>query len=187
MNFEENKVYHIYNRGNNQQQIFFDDENYKLFLKKLKVALNQHCELLTYCLMPNHFHLQVFIKQKFARNKYGKDTLLNDNIAILLRSYTRVLQLERGFKGSLFQQKTKAKEVFGEDDLLNCDYIKTCAQYIHQNPLKAGLVKDLHSWPYSSFHEYCGNKKECICNKELFYQLAKTQNINFLIDNERVI
>jgi putative transposase len=187
MNFEEKKVYHIYNRGNNQQRIFFDDENYKLFMKKIDKAIGAHCELLAFCLMPNHFHLLVYIKQEKIKNIYGKEKSLNDYIAVLLRSYTRILQLERDFKGSLFQQKTKAKEVAGYDSFDGCEHIKTCAQYIHQNPLKARLVKDLKYWPYSSYPNYTGKVGDLICNKKLFYQLAKTENIDFIIDNERII
>jgi putative transposase len=145
MRFEENKVYHVYNRGNNKQKIFFNDRNYKFFLKKLQKELAAHCELLNYCLMPNHFHLIVYVKCKISPNTNGKMKTLNDGIAILLRSYTRALQIQENFTGSLFQQKTKAKELIEECDLI------ACSQYIHNNPLKAGLVKSLDQWPYSSY------------------------------------
>ncbi len=61
MNFEENKIYHIYNRGNNQQSIFFNPENYLFFLAKIKIELTPYCKILAYCLMPNHFHLMVYV------------------------------------------------------------------------------------------------------------------------------
>ncbi|MBK6642001.1 MAG: transposase [Bacteroidetes bacterium] len=56
MNFTSDSIYHIYNRGNQQQKIFFNRENYLFFLKKMRVELSPYCEFINYCLMPNHFH-----------------------------------------------------------------------------------------------------------------------------------
>ncbi len=56
MKKEEGKYYHIYNRGNNKQKIFFDDENYLFFLSKFKKYLIPNIDVFAYCLMPNHFH-----------------------------------------------------------------------------------------------------------------------------------
>ena len=57
MQFEEGHIYHIYNQGNNRQKIFFERENYLFFLKKMGEHLLPHCNILAWCLMPNHFHL----------------------------------------------------------------------------------------------------------------------------------
>jgi REP element-mobilizing transposase RayT len=55
MEFFENELYHIYNRGNNKQKIFFTPENYLYFMKKVRIFLLSCCDILAYCLMPNHF------------------------------------------------------------------------------------------------------------------------------------
>jgi putative transposase len=57
-----NQIYHVYNRGNNRQPIFFNRENHLYFLRKMRTHLSPSCDFLAYCLMPNHFHFLVKIK-----------------------------------------------------------------------------------------------------------------------------
>lgn len=63
MEFTEGHIYHVYNRGNNSQTIFFTRENYLFFLEKLRKHLLPHLDVLAWCLMPNHFHLMISVKQ----------------------------------------------------------------------------------------------------------------------------
>jgi putative transposase len=56
MHFNPSEVYHIYNRGDHRQQLFFSDENYIFFLKKIRDEWLKYGDILAYCLMPNHFH-----------------------------------------------------------------------------------------------------------------------------------
>lgn len=105
MRFSQGNLYHIYNRGNNKQQIFIETRNYEFFRNKLKTHIAAHCDLLTYCLMPNHFHLMVKIDDN------NDDIVLNQEIGTMLRSYTRAINLQEERTGSLFQQKTQSKNV----------------------------------------------------------------------------
>ena len=161
MKFEENNIYHIYNRGNNSERIFFNNENYSFFLRKLKKQLVPYCKVLAYCLMPNHFHLMVWVNN-FDLNSNSSDDFkssdefgLNNAIAILLRSYTRAINKQRGRTGSLFQQKTKAKCLTQSDE----NYPKVCFHYLHQNPLRSQLVVKIEDWEYSSFKDYVDLRK----------------------------
>ena len=63
MQFEESFIYHIYNQGNNRQEIFFNKENYMFFLKKIKTHITPYADILAWCLMPNHFHLIVLVNK----------------------------------------------------------------------------------------------------------------------------
>lgn len=63
MVFEQGHLYHIYNRGNNSQRIFFNRENYSFFLRKIKQNILPHADILAWVLMPNHFHLMVQVNQ----------------------------------------------------------------------------------------------------------------------------
>ena len=63
---EPNYFYHIYNRGINGCVIFNDDENRKYFLRKIKEYLIDSVEVYAYCLMPNHFHLVIKIKENIT-------------------------------------------------------------------------------------------------------------------------
>ena len=178
MQFVSGHIYHIYNRGNNQQRIFFGRRNYLFFLKKVKTELTPHCDILAWCLMPNHFHLMAF----FPEEPPGRQCLddlplatgvgivppLNRAIAILLSSYTKAINKQERRTGSLFQQKTKAKPLTGGAD---SDYPFVCFHYIHQNPLRAKLVNQLEDWEFSSFRDYAGLRGGTLADKVLACQL----------------
>ena len=63
MQFEKDHIYHIYNQGNNRQKIFFDRENYLFFLQKMNDYLLPYCDIMAWCLMPNHFHWMVYVRE----------------------------------------------------------------------------------------------------------------------------
>ena len=63
MNFYPNQLFHIYNQGNNRQPVFFTEEHYKFFLWKMRAYLLPFGDLIAYCLMPNHFHWQFFVRE----------------------------------------------------------------------------------------------------------------------------
>src|SRR5438105_93566 len=124
MQFEENKIYHVFNRGNQQQKIFFKRENYLFFLQKIRKDLLPLCDLLAYCLMPNHYHLMLEVQglttpSGLTNSSSGQTTEsrqttmhpLSRKIGTLQSSYARAIQNQENFTGSLFQQKTKAVEL----------------------------------------------------------------------------
>ena len=59
----EGKFYHIYNRGNNRETLFYTEANYKYFLKKYDKYLSEYIDTYAYCLLPNHFHLLISVKE----------------------------------------------------------------------------------------------------------------------------
>ena len=56
--------YHIYNRGNNKDDIFFEEDNYRYFLKLLLKYISPISDVYAYCLLKNHFHLLIRIKSE---------------------------------------------------------------------------------------------------------------------------
>ena len=103
MGFIDNSFYHIYNRGNNKQNIFFNEDNYHYFLDKIETHITPTCDLLAYCLMPNHFHLLV------STNENSEN--LSEALRVVLSSYTRGINNQENRLGSLFQQNTKRKKI----------------------------------------------------------------------------
>jgi putative transposase len=59
MHFDQGEFYHVYNRGNNQQVIFFNERNYLFFLKKIREQLLPVSDIIAFCLMTNHFHFML--------------------------------------------------------------------------------------------------------------------------------
>jgi putative transposase len=172
-----NDIIHIYNRGNNKQAIFFSDSNYAFFVEKINKHIVPKTDVLAYCLMPNHFHILVHLTETSIKPKrIGSldSTEINNATRSLLSFYTAAINKQYGFTGSLFQQNTKYKSLLGTTG----NYISTCFHYIHQNPVKAGLVKKLEDWDYSSFKEYIDPSMQGICNKQVAYELMDINSNN---------
>ncbi len=160
--------YHIYNRGNIRQPIFFKKENYLYFLGKVRGHLLPHLDILAYCLMPNHFHFLVYSKEHVIPEDFSKD------LRIMLSSYTRGINEQEGRVGSLFQQNTKIKPLDNDDGsggTTSSNYPLTCFHYIHQNPMKAGLVQRMEDYEMSSFRDFVDLREGDICNKFLAIEL----------------
>lgn len=196
MHFAPNEYYHVYNRGNNKQLIFFSDSNYLFFLKKIRDQLLPCADIVAYCLMPNHFHflLQANEKGLTERDSFGGKSMqeLAYRIGILLSSYSQAINKQNRTTGSLFQLKTKAKILSEENNGSRISYFEKCFHYIHRNPLSANKVTALQDWPYSSYPDYTELRNGTMCNKEIFYSLTGMsskdiiERINDGIDKEIV-
>jgi putative transposase len=212
MQFESGHIYHIYNQGNNRQKIFHDRENYLFFLRKIRTHILPFADILAWCLMPNHFHLMVYVnhtevdEQLIATNNPGPtlsrtriDTTLaaipgptqsrtrnlisfNKSIGIMLASYTRAINNQFNWSGSLFRSETKAvclTEVKGISPAWvtsmgitqitvhnpDLDYPNVCFNYILNNPVKDKLVEKPEDWEFSSFADYIGNRNGSLISK----------------------
>lgn len=70
MQFYENQLFHIYNQGNNKRQIFFSEDNYEFFLWKMRAYLLPFGDLIAWCLMPNHFHWQFYVRKVNLKRQF---------------------------------------------------------------------------------------------------------------------
>ena len=186
VDFFENELYHIYNRGNNRQSIFFKPDNYLYFLQKMRKFIIPHCHLPAYCLMPNHFHFLVSSDDRTVATRLIGDrqrNVLSEGIRNFLQTYTKAINKQNNFTGSLFQQNTKAKCLSKG----NNSYGYICMHYIHQNPMKAKLVKKMEDWEFSSFKDYCGYRNGTLCDKKLACQLLDMNLDTFYEDSYRLI
>ncbi len=136
--FRAGEYYHLYNRGNNYQPIFFERENYLYFLRQIRKYLLDTLVIVAYCLMPNHYHLLVYLK--------------TDDLSVKMQpfilSYTKAVNERYDRVGSLFQGRFRAIHVDRNEYLIHL------SRYIHLNPVLAGLVKNPEDWEFSSYREY---------------------------------
>jgi len=183
MYFEKDNIYHVFNRGNNRENIFYNNENYIFFLKKIRKHIFPFCEILAYCLMPNHFHFLIFANEKTTQKtiKANQDrNVFSEGIRIILSTYSQAINKQEKRVGSLFTQNTEAKLLANVLNRTNkMDYVFNCFQYIHQNPIRNGLVKKMEDWQYSSFVDYCGFRNGSLCNQKLAYELINFDKENF--------
>lgn len=139
-------IYHVMFRGINHQIIFEDDEDYIKYLETLKTYQEKGGYIIyAYCLMKNHIHL--LMKEK------------TEDLGLTFKrigaSYVYWYNSKYNRRGHLFQDRYRSEVV--END----SYFLTVLRYIHQNPLKAGIVQDIADYRWSSYKEYLGKPEIC--------------------------
>jgi putative transposase len=136
--------------------------------------------------MPNHFHFLINTDQRTILTKViaGKEkNILSEGIRMLLSSYTLAINKQNDTTGSLFQQNTKAKSIAKEKH----QHAVLCFHYIHQNPMRAKLVKKMEDWEYSSFRDYCSFRNGTLCNQELAVNILGINKKTFYNDSYKII
>ncbi|KMJ59088.1 transposase [Bacillus sp. LL01] len=139
------RIYHIILRGANKQEIFHDVYDRSRFLEILdRCQRKVDFSLYGWCLMGNHVHLLM---------KEGEESISNTMRRIGV-SYAMYYNTKYQTIGHLFQDRFKSENV--EDRR----YLMTVIRYIHQNPVKAGLVGKPEEWNWSSCAGYYGSKRQ---------------------------
>jgi putative transposase len=146
------QYYHIHNRGNNRECIFIEERNYRYFLKLYAKHIEPIADTLAYCLLPNHFHFLVYIKDLTGLGDLSGLKKPSQHFSNLFNAYTKALNKAYDRTGALFQRP------FGRIPVTSDAYFIHLVTYIHQNPQKHGLVADFRTWPYSSYHAHLSDK-----------------------------
>jgi REP element-mobilizing transposase RayT/DNA-binding MarR family transcriptional regulator len=156
-----NAVYHITARGNRRDKIFYSDGDKKIFLQKMDQTFLKYSFLCyAYCLMDNHYHL--FIKTSLGNISQG--------MHYLNASYANYFAAKYKTNGPLFQGRYKSLLV-DEDN-----YALILSSYIHLNPLRAGLTKNLEEYTWSSLLDYLGKRKKELKKLDTQFILNRLHN-----------
>lgn len=146
---EQDRYYHIYNRGNNSCILFYEDENYDYFIKKYRFYLDKYVDTLAFCLMKTHFHFLIKVKDTELNisqvTKKSLLTPLEKAFKDFFISYAKSINKKYHRTGSLFQYKFKRKEI--TDNI----YLKNIIRYIHFNPVESGYCIDPEYYKNSSY------------------------------------
>ncbi|MBU1200233.1 transposase [Patescibacteria group bacterium] len=194
--FIENHPQHIFNRGVEKRVIFTNQQDYRTFLYYLTIYLakpktletrfptlpgnlkinnvSEQIKLLTYCFMPNHFHLHLA-----PTNIETSQEIIPKFMRQLSNAYTGYFNKKYDRVGPLFQGRYKSVLVSSDEQNVHLH------RYIQTNPLTAKLVKNLQDWPWSSYHEYVGGQKlDDICQIEDIFSRFKNLDSykNFLLE-----
>lgn len=163
---EPESTYHIYNRANGSEKLFLSRENYRFFMEKYSLYISPVAETFCYCLLPNHFHFLLRIKPETElRAAFPKikslEKLPSKCFSNLFCSYTQAFNKQQRRMGSLFMKNFKRKRV------QSASYLMKLVQYIHLNPVEAGLCSSPEEWPHSSYGDIISDKESILAKEEL--------------------
>ena len=141
--------YHIYNRGNNKDKIFYHTGDYFFFMAKYRELLSPYVKTYAYCLIPNHFHF--LIKIKYSEENI--DVSVPNQFRKLFICHTQRINFMQKRTGGLFTKSYQRIEIQEEA------YLKQLVIYIHKNPVKHGIENNYKSYIYSSYKVFLSESK----------------------------
>ncbi len=163
---EKGYFYHIYNRGNNKENLFLEEDNYTYFLNLISKYLLPISDIYAYCLLKNHFHILLRIKEEtdVLENK------LHLPFSNLFNAYTKSINKKYNREGSLFKERYKRKRITDEK------YLMQNIVYIHLNPIKHGFYENFRGYPHSSFNALISEKPTKLKRKEVLELFGGKEN-----------
>ena len=180
--------YHLYNRGINRKEIFFESKDYDRFIQKYFFYLGLSIETLSYCLLKNHIHFLIKVlseaevekkknEVKFRDrqfyvipNETGKKFRIETLFGHLFNSHTKYINLKYGRSGTLWDGNFKKREIDSEE------YLQYCICYIHRNPIHHGLTNSYEAYPYSSYKKVFDRQEVLVNSKEVFKVFGSIEN-----------
>ncbi len=161
----EGQYFHIYNRGVNGETLFKEKRNYYYFLKQYKFYCSDVLGTLPYCLLKNHFHLLVSIKENVEvprQNGTGMFKLnASKQLGHFFNSYSQSINKAHNCTRPLLESPFERKLVDDES------YIMAMIYYCHGNAVHHGFVNDLREWEFSSYHSILANDSSLVATTEV--------------------
>jgi putative transposase len=143
----EGLPYHVTQRGNRREDIFFTEEDRKKYLEWLKEYSEKYgLQIWAYCLMTNHIHLVAVPRYKDSLEKAMRP---------LHTKYALHINRLRNWSGHLWQGRYYSS-------ILDERYLWMAVRYVELNPVRAGIVQNAEDYIWSSAAAHCGNKKDYI-------------------------
>jgi putative transposase len=176
------KYYHLYNHSNGNLNLFRNDENFRFFLEKYIKYVHPFVDTFAYCLMPNHFHFLVRVKEEVSKRsdlserseRFERFEItpiqVTNAIKNWLISYTNSYHKVYGTRGNLYHQKIRRKIVSDDAYLLNL------VGYIHLNPVIHEFTESIEDWEHSSYKEYLSNENSFIDRQQVFDLFGDKEN-----------
>ena len=167
---ESGQYYHIYNRGNNKENLFKEEMNYFYFLQLMERHLLPVADIFSYCLLKNHFHLFIKVKEEKEGQQFSKA------YSNMCNAYAKAINKKYERTGSLFQTRFKRNKVVEEA------YMKNLIVYINLNPLYHGLTTNVYQYKHSSLQNLLFYKKSFLKCEEIWNLFGGRENFGFQLD-----
>lgn len=170
---EPEAYYHIYNRGNNGDNLFYKPANYYYFLHKLDEFVGSYIDVYAYALLPNHFHFLIktkscakvfeIIQQADAPIKGPQNFphILSEGFRRFFLCYSNSIKKQEGRTGSLFEKNFKRSLISKNEHFF------WLVNYIHRNPQTHGLIDDFRKWTFISYASVLSDAPTKLHRKEL--------------------
>lgn len=179
--FETGHYFHLYNRGNNNENIYLEQENYGYFISLMKKYLLQIADVLSYCLLPNHFH--IILKFKDDSELDIKENLkrkpLHQPISNMLNSYTKSINKRYNQRGSLFQEHLKRIKITEEN------YLKNLILYVNTNP-SHHQIEDYRTYKHSSYRTLISQKKTLLERDFVIELFNNVENFKYMLQSKKL-
>lgn len=168
---EPDNFYHIFNRGNNKEDLFIENENYLHFLRLIKTHLTPVVSIFSYSLMKNHFHLVLKINsnEELEKTNINLDKI-HQPFSNLFNAYTKAINKRYDREGSLFKVRFKRERINTEE------YLKNVIIYTHFNPVKHKFQDDYSSYQYLSYQSLISDKPTLLVRNEVFELFGNKDN-----------
>lgn len=182
-----NHFYHIYTHAVGSDHLFLSEDNYRYFLKQYAKYIHPIAETFAYCLMPNHVHFcirireekvlqQIYLEKRLEkplnaepsqgskpcegfRDEKHQKLWLSQQFGHLFNSYTQAFNKQQNRQGSLFRSRFHRKVIENES------YLRSVIRYIHQNPVLHGFVATTTDWHFSSYNAFLLPKETLIAKE----------------------
>lgn len=167
LKLEPGRTYHLFNRGNNRENLFYRPENYAYFLRRYESYLAPFVDTLAYALMPNHFHLLIRVKEKDQSPRLSKSGRLgksdiSNQFRLFFMAYSKAINKQEGREGSLFRKYFRRKLITDQR------YLLTAIYYIHRNPIHHGFTDILTDYPWTSYGAVLSDEPSVIHKEAVF-------------------
>ena len=179
---EPGNYYHIYNRGNNGDRIFFENANYSYFLQLYLKYISPVAKTYAWCLMRNHFHFLIYLKEEKEINKsdfkYSTKAKVSTidpsrQFSHLFNAYTQAANKKYSRTGSLFEKPFERKRIDSED------YLRKLILYIHNNPVHHKVTSTIESYPWTSYREFFTGEENIVVKKEVVNLFEDLENFKY--------
>jgi putative transposase len=157
-------LYHIYNHAVGKDNLFRSDDNYFYFLRRYQHFIDPVADTYVYCLMPNHIHFLIEVKERInlpENCKYTVSQYVSKQFSNLFSSYSQAFNKQQKRMGNLFISNFKRKRIDSDE------YQSRLIQYIHLNPVHHGFVKNNRNWKFSSYNIICSDGETFLAREKV--------------------
>jgi len=175
---ESSQYYHFYNRGNNKENIFIEDKNYYYFLDLIKKHLVPIADIYSYCLLPNHFHFILRIKDKNQLTTKQLDKIYQP-FSNLFNAYTKAFNKKYNRSGSLFQKHPKRKLIVNEE------YLKNLIIYVNTNSIHHSIFDHL-DYKFSSYTSLISTQPSLLKRNDVIEMFNDVENFKYMMKTKKI-